>query len=156
MAENGTKLVNLNALESLAQKIVAKYTSKQEASDTYATKQEVDAKISSVYTPGGSIDSPISDYLNQENLGKVYNVKTEFTADSSTFVDASDGSYPAGTNVVVVSDGGSYKFDVLSGFVDLSPYVLNSELSNKMGDFLQTQVADGSSITEMLEEVFDS
>ena len=38
-------------------------------------------------------------------------------------------NYPAGTNVVIVNTSGStYKYDVLSGFVDLSAYQLSADL----------------------------
>ena len=106
--------------------------------DAY-TKTETDAKLSAVYKPAGNVD-----FINQlgaltaENLGKVYNVLNGFTT-TSNFMEGSGKKYPAGTNVVIVQTGSSqnptYKYDVLAGFVDLSPYavksVVNAELDKK-------------------------
>lgn len=97
--------------------------------DAY-TKTEVDGKISAVYKPAGSaaftsLPTPGSTYL-----GNVYNVTDAFTTDSR-FVEGEGGSYPAGTNVVIVNTTGTtYKFDVLAGFVDLSGYVPTSRTVN--------------------------
>lgn len=55
-------------------------------------------------------------------LGYVYNMTESFTTDDR-FVEGAGKTYPAGTNIVVVTDGGSFKFDVLAGLVDLSGYV---------------------------------
>ena len=55
----------------------------------------------------------------------MYNVTDSFTSTSS-FVEGSGNTYPAGTNVVVVLNGTSYLFDVLAGFVDLSNYASKS------------------------------
>lgn len=93
--------------------------------------------ISSAYKAAGSLtlSSMASSLLVNENLGNVYNVTNEFTVGSGSgqipsnmFVDAASGNtYPAGTNIVVINAGTqsspSYKFDVLSGFIDLSDYV---------------------------------
>lgn len=93
--------------------------------------------ISSAYKAAGSltISSMASSLLVNDNLGNVYNVTNEFTVGSGSgqipsnmFVDAASGNtYPAGTNIVVINAGTqsspSYKFDVLSGFVDLSDYI---------------------------------
>lgn len=106
----------------------------------FATSSEVAAAIasaiSSAYKPSGTIAKSgiVSGLLVEANQGNVYNVSEAFTVGSgsgqvpaSLFVDAVAGnSYPAGTNIVVINSGTasdpSYKFDVLSGFVDLSGY----------------------------------
>ena len=90
--------------------------------DAY-TKTEVDGLISSVYKPAGSVAYASLPTLASGVLGNVYNVTDAFTTDTR-FVEGSGKSYPAGTNVVVVEPtSGTYKFDVLAGFVDLSGYV---------------------------------
>ena len=89
--------------------------------DAY-TKAEVDAKISSAYKVKGSKTAAeiTSALLVAANEGGVYNVSEEFTT-TADFVEGAGKVYPAGTNVVVAdAGGGSYKFDVLSGFVDVS------------------------------------
>ena len=66
--------------------------------DAY-TKDEINAKISAVYKPAGSV---------------VF---------SALPVEGAGNKYPKGTNVVVVKVDDAYKYDVLAGFVDLSGYV---------------------------------
>lgn len=92
--------------------------------------------ISSAYKPAGTIAKSgiVSGLLVANNQGNVYNVSEAFTVGSGTgevpsslFTDAAAGnSYPAGTNIVVINTGTTanpvYKFDVLSGFIDLSNY----------------------------------
>ena len=89
-----------------------------------AVKSAIDAAIASVYKPAGSVA-----FANLPNpvkalLGNVYDVTDAFTTDSK-FVNSGQ-SYPAGTNVVVINTlGSTYKYDVLPGFIDLSPYQLS-------------------------------
>ena len=97
--------------------------------DAY-TKTEVDGLISSVYKPAGSVAFASLPTLASGVLGNVYNVTDAFTT-TTDFVEGSGKSYPAGTNVVVVEpSSGTYKFDVLAGFVDLSGYVPTSRTVN--------------------------
>lgn len=108
---------------------------------SFATSSEVSAAIAaavgSVYKPAGTIRPAdiTSSLLVAANEGNVYNVGAAFTLSSNgineispnLFVDGVNHSeYPAGTNIVVVlssKDPDVYKFDILSGFVDLSNYV---------------------------------
>ena len=80
------------------------------------------SEISSAYKVKGSKTAAeiTSALLVAANEGGVYNVSEEFTT-TADFVEGAGKVYPAGTNVVVAdAGGGSYKFDVLSGFVDVS------------------------------------
>lgn len=86
--------------------------------DAY-TKEELNAKISAVYKPAGSVAFADLPALAENVLGNVYNVTNAFTTTDS-FVEGAGNKYPKGTNVVVVESGEDYKFDVLAGFVDLS------------------------------------
>lgn len=86
------------------------------------TKDEINAKISSVYKPAGSVAFAELPSLSESILGNVYNVTDAFTT-TANFVEGAGNKYPKGTNVVVVKVGDSYKYDVLAGFVDLSGYV---------------------------------
>lgn len=139
------KLVDIDALESLARKI----------SEKYASKEEVSSKLSSVYTPGGSKDSLSSDLLTKENLGKVYNMTQEFTTNGTDFVEDVGKKYPAGTNVVVVDVGSeTYKFDVLSGFVDLTGYVTDDGVSNLIDNGITNRIANSGEVDSMLNGVF--
>lgn len=94
--------------------------------DAY-TKSEVDAKVSSVYKPAGSVAFASLPTPAASNVGSVYNVTNAFSTDSR-FVEGAGKSYPIGTNVVVILSGSSYLFDVLGGFVDLSSYMKNTDM----------------------------
>jgi hypothetical protein len=92
---------------------------------------KVDAAVSSVYRPAGSVAFANLPSLTSANAGKVVNVTDAFIT-TADFVEGSGKSYPAGTNVVIVDVGTeqspSYKYDVLSGFVDLTGYLLEADL----------------------------
>ena len=83
------------------------------------TKDEINAKISAVYKPAGSVAFAELPSLSESILGNVYNAFTT----TANFVEDAGNKHPKGTNVVVVKVGDAYKYDVLAGFVDLSGYV---------------------------------
>lgn len=85
------------------------------------------AAVSSVYEPKGSIAFASLPSLAAGIVGDVYNVTDGFTT-NETFVEGAGKKYPAGTNVVCVTDGDAQKWDVLAGMVDLSGYVQTSDL----------------------------
>lgn len=100
------------------------------------TNKNVDLSISggaSAYIPKGSIAFANLPALDASRVGFVYNITDAFTT-TSDFVEGSGKSYPAGTNVAIVdvstnpSLGPTYKYDCLSGFVDLSAYQLAADL----------------------------
>lgn len=84
------------------------------------TKDYVDAKVTGVYTPKGSIAFASLPTAAGGNKGWVYNVTDAFTT-TAAFVEGAGHAYGAGTNVVCVDAGsGSYKWDVLAGTIDLT------------------------------------
>lgn len=85
----------------------------------YQTEAQVNAKISAVYKPGGSVAFASLPTASAANVGMVYNVTDAFTTNAN-FIEGAGQAYPKGTNVVVVLSDSAYKYDVLSGFVDLS------------------------------------
>ena len=87
----------------------------------------INAAVSSVYEPKGSVAFASLPALAAGMVGDVYNVTDAFTTTAS-FVEGAGKKYPAGTNVVCVTDGDAQKWDVLSGMVDLSGYVQDSDL----------------------------
>lgn len=107
----------------------AAYTAMQSAQSSateaqgYAeyTKQLVDG-LGGVYIPQGSLAfaslpaQPAAQYQ-----GYVWNITDAFTTDSR-FLEGAGESVPAGANVACVLVDGAYKYDVLSGIVDLSNY----------------------------------
>lgn len=91
-------------------------------SKTY-TDQQIAEKIGSVYKPGGALAFEALPSLSSDIEGKVYNITNEFTT-TGDFIEGEGKKYPAGTNVVCIDsdDLGTFKWDVLSGVVDLSAY----------------------------------
>ena len=94
---------------------------------TAFVKTAIDNQLSTVYKAAGSVASisalpaPSASYL-----GYVYDVESAFTT-TADFVEGAGVSYPAGTDVAIIAvqSGGTttYKYDALSGFVDLSGYI---------------------------------
>lgn len=113
-------------------------TSDTKTASPKAVKSYVDGKISSTYKPAGSVAfASLPSTLNASLLGNVYNVTDAFTS-TAKFLEGAGKSYPAGTNVVVVKSGESYLFDVLPGFIDLSGYILESEIVEFTNEEVQT------------------
>ena len=122
-------------------------------SDNTNVKQYIDNKISSVnnninsvagsvYRPKGSITFAGLKALASATAGDVYNVTDAFTLGSK--------SYPAGSNVAclksfssAVTPNETY-WDVLAGFVDLSPYAKTSEVNTIKGN-LEKSISDNVS-----------
>lgn len=98
----------------------------------YQTSSDVEtainSKISSTYKAKGSVAFASLPSATSTNEGNVYNITDSFTT-TADFVEGAGNTYPAGTNVVIINTTGStYKYDVLAGFVDLSGYLLSSDL----------------------------
>lgn len=150
--EDITKLGIPGALTPISVDLDGDATDNTKVAGAKAVVDFVNAKLSAVYKPQGSIKAsaiPTAPVAAQE--GYVYNVSEEFTT-TAVFVEGVGKKYPAGTNIVVVKDGNAYKLDVLSGFIDLSPYQKTTDADNKY--FTKTEAAnkldkngDGSSLT---------
>ena len=93
--------------------------------DTYS-KDDVDSKLSSAYKVKGDLAASglVAGLLVKANLGNVYNITEEFTTNSLFKGFTTAKTHPLGTNVVIVEHGEYYRFDVLSGFIDLSGLVV--------------------------------
>lgn len=101
------------------------------------TKQYVDTTVEKlnqnpVYIPSGSVSFANLPTAGAATLGNVYNITDAFTTTDS-FAEGAGHVYTAGTNVAVIKDGETYKYDVFSGVTD---YATDDE------------------IDEMLDEVF--
>ena len=104
---------------------------KANSADVYTkqqTEDKISAAISSVYKPAGSTTFAALPAPAANVLGNVYNVTDAFTT-TDQFVEGAGKSYPAGTNVAVVLVGEDYRYDVLSGMVDLSNYSTTDEIA---------------------------
>lgn len=113
---------------------------KANVSDVYTqtqTDEKIAAAISSTYKPSGSVEFASLPTPSADNLGNVYNVTDAFTA-GSTFISSEQGQkYPADTNVAVVEVDGSYYFDALSGFIDLTGYLTTAEAAETYATIAQ-------------------
>lgn len=119
--------------------------------NNYYTKTEADSKIataiSSTYKPAGSTMFSFLPSAGADQEGKVYNIIDEFTT-TEDFVEGAGNQYPAGTNIVCIDsdDAGTYKWDVLAGFVDLSEYETTSDVTTKLAQ--KVDKVEGSSLVE--------
>lgn len=96
-----------------------------------ATKGYVDALTVGAFVPAGSYAFANLPAPSADTFHKMYNVTDKFTA-TDNFIEGEVGKkYPAGTNVAVVNVGTAeapvYKYDALTGIVDLSGYVTKEE-----------------------------
>ena len=126
-------LLNAPTIPTVDQTYNASSTNAQSGT---AVANAISSAISAVYKPAGSSTFANLPTPGAAYLGNVYNMSEEFTIDNR-FVEydpSTTKTYPAGTNVVVVNTGTDaepvYKFDVLTGFIDLSPYALTNSLAN--------------------------
>lgn len=82
------------------------------------TKEYVDTAIANIgptgYYPGGSTSFENLPTAGAANVGAVYNITDSFTT-TSDFVEGAGIFYPAGTNVSIIKDGETYKYDVYVG-----------------------------------------
>lgn len=121
----------------------------------YYTKTEADSKIdskiataiSSTYKPAGSTLFSFLPSVGADQEGKVYNIIDAFTT-TEDFVEGAGNNYPAGTNIVCIDtdDAGTYKWDVLAGFIDLSGYETTSDVTAKLAQ--KVDKVEGSSLVE--------
>lgn len=113
----------------------------------------INTKLSTVYKPQGSAKfSELLTTLTATQEGFVYNISEEFTT-TDLFIEGAGKKFPSGTNIVVVKDGSTYKYDVLAGMIDLSLYVTNekltSVLANKQDNLYLTATKPNSSIVNI-------
>lgn len=129
---NTTQLLQKQDLVNLAVLNDTLYPRK--AAVTAEIDEKVAAQISAIYKPAGSVDS-IDDLpaLTEENCGKVVDVAKDFTT-TEDFLHGAGRELSAGTNVAVVAGEaeGEYKYDALSGAVDLTPYAKTSAVAEDM------------------------
>ena len=100
-----------------------------------AVASAISRAISSVYKPAGSSSFANLPPLAASIEGYVFNITDDFTT-TSDFVEGAGNYYPAGTNIVCISTQAGYKWDVLSGIVDLSGYQTLIDSSHKLNSDL--------------------
>ena len=141
------------------EEVVAAYKAADTAIDNkfanYYNKTETDgkidekiaSKISSTYKAAGSIEFASLPELSATEEGKVYNIIDKFTT-TENFIEGAGHSYPVGTNVVCINSdsAGTYKWDVLAGFVDLSGYETTVSVTEKLNN--KVDKVEGSSLIQ--------
>lgn len=115
--------------------------------------QQISAAVGATYKPAGTIAFESLPALGATEEGKVYNINNAFTT-TENFVEGAGVSYPAGTNVVCIDVGSNeFKWDVLSGFVDLSAYAttesVNTALENKVDKVTGSSLVPDADITKL-------
>lgn len=118
--------------------------------------EAIAAKVASAYKAAGSIAFASLPALSASEEGKVYNITDAFST-TEDFLEGSEKSYPAGTNVVCVDIGsGVYKWDALSGLVDLSAYdtaeVTAGKIDTAKQEAISTAAADASAKADAAED----
>ena len=118
--------------------------------------QQIASKIGSVYKPAGSVTfANLPSAVTADMLGRVYNVTDEFVADGR-FLSVDEGeTYPAGSNVAVVEESEEYFYDVLSGNIDLSDYVTNTQFTQGLAGKIDNPVggSNGNYLTKTTDGV---
>lgn len=153
--------VDATNLWAAIEEVVADYIAADAVIDNkftnYYNKTEVDQQISAAvgatYKPAGTIAFESLPALDATEEGKVYNISNAFTT-TENFVEGTGVSYPAGTNVVCIDIGeDEFKWDVLSGFVDLSAYAttesVNTALENKVDKVAGNSLVPDTDITKL-------
>lgn len=144
-----------SALEEIKKAYETADTAINEKFNEYYNKTETDSKIdekiaskiSATYKAGGSIAFEALPELSAGEEGKVYNITNEFTT-TENFIEGAGKKHPAGTNIVCIDtdDAGTYKWDVLAGFVDLSAYETTTSVDEKLNN--KVDKVPGSSLVE--------
>ncbi len=106
-------------------------------SEDYATKDYVDSKVATAVRHQGSVAFANLPALTEANLNKCYNVTDAFTT-TSDFIEGAGKGYPAGTNVIIVESGNSYKYDVEGSFYNLSIYYEIDDLDTDLSSMFTT------------------
>lgn len=154
------KYVTLEDLEYYHRKIQQTYAtdgdldalSERHDSDLDRLRDELDEsireQITSAYKVQGSTSFSELPDPSADNLGDVFSVTDDFTTDER-FKNPGQ-AFPPGTNVVVVQDGDTYKYDVFSNDVDLSNYVQKNE---KVAQAVHADAADVADIADEAERL---
>lgn len=108
-------------------------TNNSDFQNSTQVENAINAKISSTYKAGGSIAFANLPSLTSAHEGFVYDISDDFTT-TADFVEGAGKNYQAGTNVAIINVGTiqspTFKYDVMAGFVDLSPFARSADLAS--------------------------
>ena len=118
----------------------------------FMTENEIKAaiklQIGSVFTPKGTVSFSELPALSAENVGGVYNISDAFIT-TADFEEGAGVSHPMGANIAIVETSpGVYKYDVLSGTVDLSNYYTKGEID--------AMTATDEEVKELIDSIFST
>lgn len=118
------------------------------AAKKYASEQ-IAAQISSVYKPAGSVAFASLPTPAANLVGNVYNVTDAFTADDEFVAGEVGNEYPAGTNVVVIEESDNvFKFDALTGTVDLTNYSTTAQMNQAISTSASSTLQSAKDYTD--------
>lgn len=122
-----------------------------------AVKEAIDTAVASVYHAAGpkTVSQLTSSLLVAANQGNVYNM-TDSGTTTADFIEGAGRPIRAGDNVGICDVGGGvYKFDLLSGFVDLTGYLAaNGDGSDVTASFTTTSTRANITTGEKLSVLF--
>ena len=128
VGQHTTQISTLTSDVSTLQTTVAEKANLKDVYTKTQTDDKIKAVVSSVYKPSGSVAFAALPELTSTNVGNVYNITDAFTTNDN-FVEGAGKKYPAGENVAIIeASEGVYKYDVLSGMVDLSDYSTTEQI----------------------------
>lgn len=120
---------NTAGIVVLSTDIEADAANDNKATTPSAVIHYVSTQIGSPFKYGGSITfENLPSTPSAADANSIYNITDSFTT-TSAFIEGAGKTYPAGTNVIVATISSTYKYDVMSGFLDLSPYATSSWVS---------------------------
>lgn len=151
ITHNASEFENTGAAETVKTELIGSNDDIGSENTIYGAKKYADeqiaAKIASTYKAAGSIEFASLPVLSATEEGKVYNVTDEFTT-TENFIEGAGKKYPSGTNIVCIDTGvDEYKWDVLTGFVDLSGYDTSIQVSDKIEAAKIELIGEGEDIT---------
>jgi len=150
---------SVKGVVQLATSIGTPETENNRAATERAVREAIDAAVSNAYHHAGTMDASNIDnsLLNSDNEGNVYNV-TASGYTTNDFLEGAGKIIRVGDNVGICLNGGSYKFDLLSGFVDLSGYktkqtAITSAASNALQTVQQIQQDANGELTITYQKI---
>lgn len=136
----------------IASKIPSTATSSNKLVDNSAMQSAISSAVSSAYHAAGTktVAELTSSLLVAANEGNVYNI-TDSGVTTADFVEGAGKPINIGDNVgICESTSGTYKFDLLSGFIDTSDFIEKSStvgLVKNDGTIDTTSYATTSALT---------
>lgn len=154
-----TATTSVKGVVQLKNSIDTTETDTSKAVTPKAVKDAIDAAVSNAYHHAGTktVAELVSSLLVASNEGNVYNI-TDSGTTTDLFIEGAGLPIAAGDNVGICKDGNTYKFDLLSGFVDLSGYktkqtAITSAASNALQTVQQIKQNENGELTITYQKI---